>query len=347
MEEKKHFFRDKLLDWYQPEDRPLPWKNDKNTYAIWVSEIMLQQTRTDQVRPYYERFFEHFPDLQTLAEADEETVLHFWQGMGYYNRARNLLKAAKHIYFELKGKYPEDYQAWLGIPGVGPYTAAAITSFSYNQPNAVLDGNVFRVLSRYFGIDTPIDSSEGKKLFQELSHQLLDKKNPGLYNQAIMDFGATVCKARNPKCDICPFYQNCTALLEEKVTFYPIKQKKTQKKKVNIYYLHLTDGKGVFIKKRPTSGIWPGLYEFPDFESRTQMVSDLKLLFPEEKIKLKKTAELRHQLTHRDIQATIYQCHINTTDLEKKKDWLLVETENLPNFAFHQLMKKYFRIFNY
>jgi len=341
------FFVKQLLDWYRPEDRPLPWKSEKNTYFIWVSEIMLQQTRTEQVRPYYDRFFQHFPDLESLAKCDEETVLHFWQGMGYYNRARNLLKAAKHIYFDLSKKFPQDYESWLKIPGVGPYTAAAVTSFAFNQPNAVLDGNVYRLLSRFFGIDSPIDSSEGKKVFQHLAEQLLDKKNPGIYNQAIMDFGATVCRPRKPLCDNCPLNMRCFASTEDKVDFLPVKDKKIKKQKVRMNYLHLTDGNKVIIRQRSPSGIWPGLYEFPTFDTHSQITKELSHLYPNEKIKLVQAAEFRHQLTHRDIQAYIYRCEINDSLIEKKEDWVLVKNENLTNFAFHQLMKKYFRIFKH
>lgn len=335
------------MDWYRPEDRPLPWKEDKNIYYIWVSEIMLQQTRTEQVRPYYQRFFNHFPDLETLAKADESEVLHFWQGMGYYNRARNLHRAAQQIYFELDSKFPEDYQSWLQLPGVGPYTAAAVTSFAFNQPNAVLDGNVYRVLSRFFGIDTPIDSSEGKKLFTELASVLLDRHQAGVYNQAIMDFGATLCKPRNPHCDICPIQNHCSAFSDQTMHQLPVKEKKIKKKNLQLIYLHLTDGHSVFIQKRPSEGIWPGLYEFPNFDQLHQLEEVIRNIIPKQKIQLKKSATIRHQLTHRNIQAFFYMVELKDLIIEKNSEWMLVKNENLTNFAFHQLMIKYFRIFNH
>ena len=215
-------FAIKIEQWYNKHKRDLPWRQTTNPYYIWLSEIILQQTRVEQGRAYYERFVQTFPTVQDLASASEEAVLLLWQGLGYYSRARNLHKAAQQI--AALGSFPSDYKSILSLPGVGPYTAAAIASFAFGQPYAVLDGNVFRVLSRYFGIETPIDSTEGKKEFTTLANEFLDQKHPSLYNQAIMDFGAVVCKPSGVDCAACPLCDSCLAYeqSQRKNFLYPL-----------------------------------------------------------------------------------------------------------------------------
>lgn len=344
-DQKSLFFRDRLMDWHRPEDRPLPWKENKDIYLIWLSEIMLQQTRTGQVTPYYKRFTGRFPVLESLATAEEEDVMHYWQGLGYYNRARNLHRAAKYIYFDLEGKFPSDYPSWLAIPGVGPYTAAAITSFALGLPHAVLDGNVFRLLSRYFGIFDPIDTGAGKKLFQQLADQLIDRNNPAQFNQAIMDFGATICKPQNPLCDICPLQSKCIAFIEGTIGQLPVKKRSVARKKLVLNYLHITDGEAFLLWRRPPGSIWPGLYELPSLPEDTEVNAHLKKemgLIPTE---VKKVTQLKHQLTHREITATFYRVQISDFKRLKKGDWILVKYKNFTKFAVHRLMKKYFHIF--
>jgi len=229
-QKKKLFFTKELLKWSRKHPRDLPWKATKNPYFIWLSEIILQQTRVEQGTPYYLKFVEHYPTVIDLANAPEDEVLKLWEGLGYYSRARNLHAAAKYIHQELEGKFPNQHQDILALKGVGVYTAAAIASFAFDLPHAVVDGNVYRVLSRYFGISTPIDSTAGKKEFAKLAQELLDNDRAAAYNQAIMDFGATHCLPKNPKCGTCPLQSNCIAVAEKAISSYPLKEKKNQEK---------------------------------------------------------------------------------------------------------------------
>ena len=226
MENTKHFFTKNLMAWFATNHRPMPWKGEKNPYLIWLSEIILQQTRVEQGLPYFLKFKENYPTVTDLANAPEDEVMRMWQGLGYYSRARNLHFTAKHIAYDLNGVFPKTYVEILKLKGVGTYTAAAIASFAYDLPNAVVDGNVYRVLARYFGIETPIDSTIGKKEFTKLAYELLDNKRPADYNQAIMDFGATQCKPKKPNCINCPLNQKCIGFNTQKIDTLPIKTKK-------------------------------------------------------------------------------------------------------------------------
>ncbi|MEN9686327.1 MAG: A/G-specific adenine glycosylase [Bacteroidota bacterium] len=240
----------------------MPWKGEKDPYKIWLSEIILQQTRVEQGRAYYERFIRQYPSIFHLAKAKEQELFKLWEGLGYYNRCKNLLHTACEIVKERKGVFPDQYEDLIDLKGVGPYTAAAIASFAYNLPYAVVDGNVFRVLSRYFGISLPIDSTEGKHFFAEKAKQVLDEKQPALYNQAIMDFGATVCKPFLPECGNCPLNKNCLAINLGKVNQLPVKEKRiTRKNRWFTYFLFEFDGK-TMVKKREDQDIWQNLYEF-------------------------------------------------------------------------------------
>ena len=228
---KDAYFTHRLLQWNSTENnRQMPWKGEKDPYKIWLSEIILQQTRVEQGLAYYNRFIEKFPSIDKLATAPETTVFKLWEGLGYYSRCKNLIATAKHISEELKGKFPDAYMDILNLKGVGPYTASAIASFAYNLPHAVVDGNVMRVLARYFAIDTPIDSTEGKNYFTILANKLLDKNQASFYNQAIMDFGATVCKPQLPLCPTCPLQKECVAYKNNAVQGYPVKEGKLVKK---------------------------------------------------------------------------------------------------------------------
>ncbi len=333
------------MEWYHPDDRPLPWKANADIYSIWLSEIMLQQTRADQVVPYFERFVGQFPDLKSLAEAPEEEVMRYWQGLGYYHRAKNLHRAAKVIQFEKDGVFPRHYDDWLDLPGVGPYTAAAITSFALGLPHAVLDGNVFRLLARFFEIYLPTDNSRGRKEFEKLANELIDRDHPAKFNQAIMDFGATVCKPANPLCDHCPLNSQCGAYLSGSVAQLPLKKKKTAKKKWAITYLHITNGKQTLIHRRPTEGIWPGLYEFPRLPDREDLKTHLNDHFKLKIFSAHEPVQIKHQLTHRAVTANFYRVEVPDFTELKKDQLTLVNYENFPKFAFHRLMKKYFHIF--
>lgn len=268
-------FSEILTTWYSVHKRHLPWRETKNPYFIWLSEIILQQTQIKQGLPYYEAFVKQFPTVFDLAKAPEDQVLKLWQGLGYYSRARNLLASAKYIVNTLNGEFPKNYNHLLELKGVGDYTASAIASICYDEPTAVVDGNVYRILSRYFGVDTPINSTKGIKEFKVLAQTLLPKNNVGDYNQAIMEFGAVQCKPVNPDCIICPLQNSCKALQTKKVTELPIKLKKTKvsKKYFNFLVFLSKDGKTI-LEQRTGKGIWQNLYQFPLLESTKSLSAD-------------------------------------------------------------------------
>ena len=270
-----------LIRWYLENKRDLPWRKTDNPYLIWLSEIMLQQTRVAQGTPYFISFTINFPTVFDLAEANEEQVLKLWQGLGYYSRARNLHKTAQFVATELSGVFPDNYNDLLKLKGVGEYTAAAIASFSYNEAVPVVDGNVFRVLSRYFDVETDIASASAKKEFAALAFELMPKDNPALFNQAIMEFGALQCVPKSPNCGVCVFNESCAALQKKKVDQLPVKSKKL--KVLNRFFNYLVvsdDNDNTIIQKRTAKGIWHNLYEFPlietekdeDFENITKQI---------------------------------------------------------------------------
>lgn len=261
-------FSNTLIAWYLQNKRDLPWRRTENPYLIWLSEIMLQQTRVAQGLPYYLRFVDAFPTVFDLAFADEEQVLKLWQGLGYYSRARNLHKAAKFVAYELQGFFPPSYKELMNLPGVGSYTAAAIASFAYGEPVAVVDGNVFRVLARYFDVETDIATSGAKTEFQKLAQELMPNNRAALFNQAMMEFGALQCVPRNPDCGICVLNSSCAALQKHKVAILPIKRKKAKAKNRYFNYLVVQDDfNNTIVQKREEQGIWQNLYEFPLVES--------------------------------------------------------------------------------
>ncbi|WP_034886950.1 A/G-specific adenine glycosylase [Gillisia sp. Hel_I_29] len=261
-------FHKSLTYWYLNNKRELPWRETSDPYCIWLSEIMLQQTRIEQGLPYYLAFTSAYPTVFDLAKASEEDVLKLWQGLGYYSRARNLHTTAKHVAFDLNGVFPKSYESLLKLKGVGDYTASAIASISYNEPAAVVDGNVYRVLARYFDIDTPINSSSGIKEFKQLAQELLDKEDPATYNQAIMEFGALQCKPQSPLCTSCPLSDSCLALQNNRIAELPVKIKKTKIKKRYFNYLVFQSSENkTLLEKRTGKGIWEGLYQFPLIET--------------------------------------------------------------------------------
>ena len=266
---KKYFFSKTLLLWNDTlNTRQMPWKGESDPYKIWISEIILQQTRVQQGMGYYNRFIQAFPDVKTLATASEKEIYKLWEGLGYYSRCKNLIAAAKFIYHDLQGKFPKKFEEILALKGIGNYTASAIASFAYNQPYAVLDGNVFRVLSRFFGEETPINTTEGKKFYASLSQELLDKKNPAKYNQALMDFGAVICKPAAPLCLQCSLQKKCTAFLKNKVAELPVNTKTIKQKQRFFNYLIVRRGQNFYVNKRSDKGIWQNLYEFILIETK-------------------------------------------------------------------------------
>ena len=300
----------KLIHWYLKNKRDLPWRKTKDPYLVWLSEIMLQQTRVAQGLPYFLTFTSEFKTVFDLAKADESKVLKLWQGLGYYSRARNLHFTAKYIANELNGVFPDNYKELLKLKGIGDYTASAIASVCYDEPVAVVDGNVYRVLARYFGIDTPINSTKGIKEFKELAQKLIDVSQPGIYNQAIMDFGAMHCKPQNPLCDSCPFSDSCVALAKKLIKELPVKEKKIKIKKryFNFLVIVADDGKTV-LEERVGRGIWQGLYQFPLLEteapiSETALVDkeQFSTLFPKETtLSLFNKKDIVHKLSHQHL----------------------------------------------
>ncbi len=287
----------------------MPWKGEKDPYKIWLSEIILQQTRVEQGWDYYNRFVAAFPTIQQLAKAPETKVFKLWEGLGYYTRCKNLVATAKFIATTCKGKFPDQYDEILKLKGVGPYTAAAIASFAFNLPHAVVDGNVFRVLSRYFGIGEAIDSTSGKRSFGILANELLDKKNPGTYNQALMDFGAVLCKPQSPLCTSCPLKGNCVAYLNDRVNMLPVKEKRISKKTRWFYYVIAEHNGKVYVRKRGIKDIWENLYEFILTETTSVIsakeLNDLpaaKKIFGKNKFEIIQVSKIyRQQLTHQTI----------------------------------------------
>ncbi len=304
-------FKKKLLQWNREQNfRDMPWKNETNPYRIWLSEIILQQTRVEQGKAYYKKFIAAFPTIKHLAKAPEKKIFKYWEGLGYYSRCRNLIAAAKKIVIDHKGQFPSTYSEIRALPGIGPYTAAAIASFAYGLPHAVVDGNVERVLSRYFGISAPIGSQTGKKLFNAIAQKLLDKGNPGSYNQAIMDFGATVCKPRNPSCYGCVQAEFCQAFQNGWVQDLPVKQKPLPRRKRWFYYFIVKAGRNKFwIRERTEKDIWRNLYEFALCETGQiiphDKIRDLPFYrkqFGEKEIQIKYISPVYYQtLTHQTI----------------------------------------------
>lgn len=306
--------------WYRQNYRNLPWRNTKNPYKIWLSEVILQQTRVEQGLKYYNRFISTYPTVKDLAAADEQQVLRLWQGLGYYSRARNLHTAAKQVMEEYNGVFPNKYKEIKSLKGVGDYTAAAIASFAFDLPYAVLDGNVFRVLSRFYNDDTPIDTPKGKKLFQRYADDLLSRENPAEFNQAIMELGALVCKPKNPACDRCPIQDSCLAVREGDPLGLPVKSKKT---KVTRRYFHyfIADIKDVQLVQRKGQGIWKHLYQFPLLETEKKVTKKAiqERVEMEYGVHLKgKIDQQKHILSHQHIDATFWVVNkaIESTDIE-------------------------------
>ena len=331
-------FSNTLIYWYLQNNRELPWRKTKNPYFIWLSEIMLQQTRVAQGMVYYLKFAENFPTVFDLAKADESTVLKMWQGLGYYSRARNLHYSAKQITDEFNGEFPSTYQEIIKLKGIGDYTASAIASICFNEPTAVVDGNVYRVLSRYFGIKTAINSSAGIKEFKALAQTLIDESQPGTYNQAIMDFGALHCKPQNPLCETCPFADSCVALEKKLTKELPLKEKKTKVR--NRYFNFLvvkTEADKTILSERKGKGIWQGLYQFPLIESDTnidknELVSSEEFitLFPNETtISLFNKKEIVHKLSHQHLYTQFWIVETATSS-EAKIKWNSIKKYPVP-----------------
>lgn len=313
----------KLINWYRENKRELPWRNTTDPYKIWLSEIILQQTRVQQGLPYYEKFTNQFPTINDLADASEQDVLLLWQGLGYYSRARNMHYTAKIIVDKYNGNFPENHNEILTLKGVGEYTAAAIASFAFDKAYPVLDGNVFRFISRLFGIEKPIDTSTGKKEITKALDLIFNTQKPALFNQAIMEFGATHCTPKKPKCDTCIFNMQCEALGSKKVMSIPFKKGKTKILKVNHTYMCFIHDNKTYIEKR-TAGIWKNLYQFPLIEEDIKPDGITKIvnryLKTPSKFEISDVFDSTHILSHRKIQASFFTIHLDTSPIFLKNN---------------------------
>ena len=348
LNQKPQHFSRILLKWDRENNsRQMPWKGEKDPYKIWLSEIILQQTRVEQGLDYYERFIKTFPNVDRLATAPENKVFKLWEGLGYYSRCRNLITTARHISTDLKGKFPDNYEEIRKLKGVGPYTAAAISSFAFNLPHAVVDGNVYRVLARIFGISKPVDSTEGKKFFSALANKLLDKQQPGLYNQAIMDFGAVICKPA-PICDQCPFQKYCIAYSKKTINKLPVKDKKIKIKKRWFYYLVMECNGRLAIRQRIKKDVWQQLYEFPLIETDAEKdiktilaAAEKQSLLPKNSYQLIATSPVyKQQLSHQLIGGQFILFKLNR-NRDAGNGSLWVERKKLGAYAFPKLINNY------
>jgi A/G-specific adenine glycosylase len=338
---KKAYFTTQLLDWHTHDnDRVLPWKGELNPYRIWLSEVILQQTRAEQGLKYYLAFTEQYPSVCAMAQARDEDVFRLWQGLGYYNRCKNMLATARYICRELDGVFPQRYEDILALKGVGAYTAAAIASFAFSLPHAVVDGNVYRVLSRYFGIEQAIDSTPGKKMFAALAQQLIDTRQAAAYNQAIMDLGATVCTPKSPDCTRCPVNKKCTAYKEGLTTLLPVKAKKlsVQNRFFNFVIFRYRDE--IWIRKRTEKGIWQNLHEFFLIESGTTVSADELKKYPALKPLLSKSARMelqgtsRQRLTHQLIDSKLYVMTLEHKPQHLPGDGFWIGATQISDYAF-------------
>ena len=338
-----------LKEWYEENKRCLPWRQTNDPYKIWISEVILQQTRVAQGLNYYLRFINRFPSVKSLAESTEEDVLRVWQGLGYYSRARHLHSAAQMVLTEYNGLIPDTYNELKSLKGIGEYTSAAILSTAYNKPFAVVDGNVFRVLSRIFAIKTPIDTSTGKKEFAQLAQELLDITSPGTHNQALMEFGALHCTPKLPQCDVCPLSEYCVANKLNIQNDLPVKIQKTKIRKRYFHYFEVNIDGYIYLKKREEKDIWKNLYEFPLIETETEecftelietpsfkeMFQNIEITFCNFK------SQVKHILTHQHIYANFYEFKLSNISTRFDSAFLRVKKEDIYKYPIPRLIHRY------
>lgn len=339
-------FSKRLIRWYESNRRELPWRDTRDPYFVWLSEIILQQTRVDQGMSYYHKFTSLFPTVADLANAPEDTILKAWQGLGYYSRARNLHFTAKMVHLQFGDVFPKTSKELLQLKGVGAYTAAAIASFCYGERSAVIDGNVIRVLSRLFAIEHAADTKEGKKQIAELAERLIDKEDPGTYNQAVMEFGAILCTPKKPACAECPFAGECLALAAKAVDKFPLQTKRVVVKNVRMNYFFLRENHFTYIRKRSNNGIWKGLYDFPesgDQEKPEEAIAFFQQSFAnDQELNVSDvSSEYTHVLTHRKINARFYEVELKTNLKETPEDWIKIKLSKLSEYGIPRLIDKY------
>ena len=341
-------FSDRLLKWFEQNKRQLPWRNNKDPYKRWISEIILQQTRVQQGIKYYFNFIENFPTILDLANAEESDVMKCWEGLGYYSRARNLHKTAKHIVHLGNGQFPNNFKELLKLPGIGPYTASAIASICFMEVQPTIDGNVYRFLSRYFGIEEAIDSSSSYKIFHSCAQSLIHPERPGDFNEAMMEFGAMVCTATNPSCTECPFNIDCIARNQNEIYKFPVKTKKVKKTKRSFYFIFFEYNGNILLQKRVEKDIWFQLYQFPKIEvieGETTKEALEKMGFTNFKNgKINLVSKEKHQLTHQELTIYIYEnCSKQLYDyfLEKTNIFEIGIMEAIDKFTFPKPLKNF------
>lgn len=335
-----------LLSWFTEHKRDLPWRNTTDPYLVWISEIILQQTQVKQGLPYYQRFVEAFPNVSALASAKEDDVLKLWQGLGYYSRARNLHFTAKYVVNELKGVFPSEYSGLIKLKGVGEYTAAAIASFCFQEVVPVVDGNVYRFISRYYGIDKPIDVLTTKKEVRAICDEIISTEKPDQFNQAIMEFGALQCKPKQVDCSACPFNDSCWAYKNNRVGDLPYKSKKIKKRTRYFYYFLFENQGKTILKKRSGKDIWEGLYEFPFLESSKGLAEqDVLKSLGEKNVEIKSISTYKkHLLSHQTIYAKFIHIFLDEKQLnqqEKRSKGFSHPLQQIHQFAFPKLIENY------
>ncbi len=337
MEASRKYFITKLSNWHtRANKRSLPWKYEKDPYRIWLSEILLQQTKAEQAIPYYLTFLKKYPSIKDLALASDKEVFSLWQGLGYYNRCKNLLHTARQIYTERNGIFPDTFTEILALKGIGPYTASAIASFAFKLPHAVVDGNVYRILSRYFGLEIGFFNAADKKFYHTLAQNLLPQDSAS-FNQAIMDFGASICKPSNALCNTCPLQQKCEAFLQHKVAVLPLKKPKLSIKERHFHYIVISQQNKVYIRKRTGKDIWQNLHEFYLIESK-----DARISIPDSILSLLSSPQIYQQkLTHQKIHSYFYQLKKWPKDLEEKEEFVPVPFAELRKYAMPKSLVSY------
>ena len=331
-----HNFNLLIADWYRQNSRPLPWRMTKDAYFIWLSEIIMQQTRIEQGTSYYQKFTTNYPTIVDLANADEQQILNDWQGLGYYSRARNLHYSAKIVRDEYNGVFPTTFTEIIKLKGVGTYTASAISSFAFNEQKAVVDGNVYRLLSRVFDIDTPIDSSKDQKEFQLLADELIPKENPGDHNQAIMEVGSLVCTPKNPKCEECPLIGMCLSREKNTITDRPVKSKKTKVRDRYFHFLVFNDAGKTFIEQRTKKDIWQNMYQFPLLESETKDAETIKNNWRNQ---TNESKEIIHKLSHQTIHAVFH--HIAEFPELHDNSWIKIKNQDIQDYPLPRVVDRY------
>lgn len=341
-------FSKAIVNWYRKNKRDLPWRNTRDPYLIWLSEIILQQTRVEQGLPYFEHFSSVLPDVKKFAKASEHDILKMWQGLGYYSRARNMHKTAQQVVSDYYGKFPETFLELKQLKGIGDYTAAAIASFAFNLPHAVVDGNVYRLLSRYFGLETPIDTPQGKKEFAAIADELLDKRNAALHNQAMMEMGAIICKPKNPMCEECPLAASCSAFENQKVSVLPVKSKKTLVRNRYFNYFLIQSNNKLIINHRNGNDIWKNMYDLPLIETskkrsieKTILSKEFQLTMQHIDFSVAKVSEpVIHKLSHQHLN-TVFICLICKPLPLLKATEKVIDVKELSRYAFPKLIENF------